>query len=167
MPQQCFAYVEAPGFGFENAQIAQGAVVVRFELECALLEGSLSVADLPAAWNAKMEEYLGIVPADDAQGVLQDVHWSCGLIGYFPTYSIGNLLSAQLWASIETAMPDINEKMRAGEVKPLLDWLHENLHCYGSKYYPKELVPMVTGEPLTSSHYMDYLTAKYSDIYGL
>ena len=142
-------------------------VLLRFELECALLEGKLDVGDVPDAWDAKMHEYLGITPPTDASGCLQDVHWSAGLIGYFPTYSIGNLLSAQLWNAIGKALPDLNAQIQAGQFAPLLDWLRENIHAYGGKYLPKELVIKATGEPLDARYYADYLHAKYSDIYGL
>lgn len=141
--------------------------LLRFELECALLEGTLDVGDVPDAWDAKMQEYLGITPPTDAQGCLQDVHWSAGLIGYFPTYSIGNLLSAQLWHSIAQAIPDLNEQIAQGQFTPLLDWLRANVHHYGSKYLPKELVVKATGEPLTSRYYVEYLHTKYRDIYKL
>ena len=142
-------------------------ILLRFELECDLLTGQLAVADLPAAWNAKMQEYLGVTPPDFAQGVLQDIHWSIGLIGYFPTYSIGNLLSAQLWQAAHKTLPDLDAQIARGEFAPLLGWLRENVHRYGRKYLPGELAQKATGEPLTSRHYVDYLTAKYSDIYGL
>lgn len=142
-------------------------ILLRFELECALLEGSLDVGDVPDAWDAKMQEYLGIIPPTDASGCLQDVHWSAGLLGYFPTYSIGNLLSAQLWHALGQALPDRDAQMAEGQFAPILDWLRENVHHYGSKYLPKELVLKATGEPLTSRYYADYLHAKYSDIYGL
>jgi len=99
--------------------------------------------------------------------VLQDVHWSCGLIGYFPTYSIGNLLSAQLWEAAATALPSLNTQIEHGEFDPLLGWLRTNVHAYGTKYLPKELVLKATGKPLSARAYMDYLTAKYTDIYSL
>lgn len=142
-------------------------VLLRFELECALLTGELEVGDLPDAWDAKMQEYLGIIPSTDGDGCLQDVHWSCGLIGYFPTYSIGNLLSGQLWHTINSALPDLDTQIAKGEFVPLLSWLRENVHQYGSKYLPKELVVKATGEPLTSRYYVEYLNKKYSDIYAL
>ena len=141
--------------------------LLRFELECALLEGTLDVSDVPDAWDAKMHEYLGITPPSDSSGCLQDVHWSAGLIGYFPTYSIGNLLSAQLWHALGQAVPDRDEQMAEGEFGPILDWLRTNVHDYGSKYLPKELVLKATGEPLTSRYYMDYLNTKYRAIYQL
>jgi len=142
-------------------------ILLRFELECDLLTGSLAVADLPAAWNAKMQEYLGVTPPTDADGVLQDVHWSGGLIGYFPTYSIGNLLSGQLWQTIRTALPDLNAQMERGEFAPLLDWLRRNVHGYGSKYLPNELTVKATGAPLSSKPYLAYLKAKFNALYGL
>lgn len=142
-------------------------ILMRFELECDLLTGALAIADLPAAWNAKMEAYLGITPPSDADGVLQDVHWACGLIGYFPTYSIGNLLSAQLLSAARVALPDLDTQIEHGSFTALLDWLRTNVHGYGSKYLPKELVPKATGKPLSAKDYMAYLTAKYSDIYAL
>jgi carboxypeptidase Taq len=142
-------------------------VALRFELECALLTGELKVKDLPEAWNAKMTDYLGICPPDPASGVLQDVHWSAGLIGYFPTYSIGNLISAQLWSTAASALPCLEEQIEHGEFAPLLDWLHANVHAYGCKYLPHELVEKTTGAPLSASHYVDYLTLKYNGIYGL
>jgi len=142
-------------------------VLLRFELECALLEGSLSFDDLPETWNAKMQEYLGITPATDAEGCLQDVHWSFGLIGYFPTYSLGNLISTQLFASVRRALPDLDEQFRRGEFAPLLNWLRENVHGYGSKYLPEEVILKATGEKLTSRYYVDYMTQKYGDIYGV
>ena len=141
--------------------------LLRFELECALLEGALDVGDVPDAWDAKMEEYLGITPPSDADGCLQDVHWSAGLIGYFPTYSIGNLLSAQLWHTIGQAIPDRDAQMAEGEFEPILDWLRTNVHDHGSKYLPRELVVKATGEPLTSRYYVDYLNTKYRAIYQL
>ena len=142
-------------------------ILLRFEIESDLMTGVLSVADLPDAWNAKMREYLGITPPDNARGVLQDIHWSIGLIGYFPTYSIGNLLSAQLWHAVKKSLPDLDAQVGRGEFAPLLDWMRQNVHRHGHKYPPGELVPKATGEPLTSRYYVDYLTAKYRDIYRL
>ena len=142
-------------------------VALRFELECALLTGDLSIADLPEAWNARMKEYLGIEPPTNSVGVLQDVHWSIGLIGYFPTYTVGNLVSAQLWKTIREAIPDIDSNVESGNFAPLLGWLNKNVHSYGSKYLPGELVVKATGEPLKPAYYVEYLNAKYGEIYGL
>lgn len=142
-------------------------ILLRFELECDLLTGSLAIKDLPDAWNSRMKEYLGVTPDSDANGVLQDVHWSCGLIGYFPTYSIGNLVSGQLWNSIKKAQPDVDAQIAKGEFSNLLTWLRKNVHVHGSKYLPEELVEIATGEKLSSTYYMSYLQEKYADIYGL
>lgn len=141
--------------------------LLRFELECALLDQRLAVEDLPDAWDALMEQYLGVMPPTDAEGCLQDVHWSAGLIGYFPTYSIGNLLSGQLWHYVRLALPELDEQISHGEFAPLLDWLRENVHRYGSKYLPRELVIKATGEPLQAKYYIEYLQTKYRHIYGL
>src|SRR6202035_4761610 len=103
-------------------------VLLRFELENDLLEGRLSVADAPAAWNAKIEEYLGVTPPDDAHGVLQDIHWAMGIMGYFPTYSLGNLLAAQLWEKAVAEVPAIPDQIARGDFAPLLDWLREKIH---------------------------------------
>jgi carboxypeptidase Taq len=142
-------------------------IMLRFELECELLTGALAVRDLPETWNARMQAYFGIAPASDTEGVLQDVHWAEGLIGYFPTYALGNLISGQLWHAIRAQMPDIEASVRAGEFAALLEWLRANVHRYGRKYPPAELIYKATGEPLTSRYYLEYLTTKYADIYGL
>jgi carboxypeptidase Taq len=142
-------------------------ILLRFELESDLLTGRLAVRDLPAAWNAKMEAYLGLTPPSNANGCLQDVHWAEGLIGYFPTYSLGNLISGQLWHAARKALPDLDAQMERGEFAPLLGWLRENVHGYGSKFKPAEVIERATGEPLTSLYYADYLTAKYREIYAL
>ena len=142
-------------------------ILLRFELECDLLTGALTVSDLPDAWNAKMQTYLGITPKNYAEGCLQDVHWSAGLIGYFPTYSMGNLLSSQLWQAAKKSLPELDAQIGSGEFGPLLGWLRENVHGYGHKYLPGELILKATGEPLTSRYYVDYLKTKYGDIYGL
>ncbi|MCZ7547124.1 MAG: carboxypeptidase M32 [Anaerolineae bacterium] len=141
-------------------------IMLRFELENALLEGDLDVEDAPAAWNDKMEELLGIQPIDDAQGILQDTHWSSGGFGYFPAYSLGNLLSAQLYAKAVADAPDIPDQIARGEFSALLGWMREHVHRHGRKYMPAELVQRATGEPMQARAYMDYLRAKYGAIYG-
>ncbi len=142
-------------------------IMLRLELEIALMEGSLSVADLPDAWNAKMQEYLGITPPNNADGVLQDVHWSGGMIGYFPTYALGNLVSVQLWEKMQSDIPDLEDQIRRGEFGELLAWLVENVHQYGRKYEPQELVQRVTGSKIDPAPYLRYLERKYGEIYGL
>ncbi len=141
-------------------------VLLRFEMENDLLEGKLSVADAPAAWNAKMQSYLGITPKTDTLGILQDVHWSGGSFGYFPTYTIGSMLAAQLYQAALAAEPSIPADMEQGKFDKLLGWLREHVHKHGRKYLPQELVKRATGEPLTSKPYIAYLKAKYGEIYG-
>jgi carboxypeptidase Taq len=142
-------------------------VLLRFELEIELLEGRLSVADAPEAWNAKMQEYLGLTPPDDAHGILQDIHWAIGIMGYFPTYSIGNLLAAQLWETATSENPEIPEQISRGEFAPLLGWLRENIHRHGRKYLPNDLIERAAGEPLQSAPFLRYLTQKYTEVYRL
>jgi carboxypeptidase Taq len=142
-------------------------ILLRFELEVALIEGTLSVADLPAAWNAKMEEYLGLVPKNDSAGVLQDIHWADGLFGYFPTYTIGNVLSVQFFDAAVEARPEIPEEIKSGSFSTLLGWLRENVHRHGSRYYPHELVERATGRPLDTAPYLRYLEDKFGELYSL
>ena len=142
-------------------------VLLRFELEVALLEGELPVSELPAAWNAKMEEYLGVTPENDAAGALQDVHWSAGLFGYFPTYTIGNVLSAQLFDGAKRANPNIPEEMAHGEFGTLLGWLRQNIHRHGSRYDPDELIERAVGRPLETVPYVRYLKDKFGGLYSL
>lgn len=142
-------------------------IMLRFELENDMLEGKVKIADLPEAWNAKMETYLGIVPPDDAQGVLQDIHWSGGMLGYFPTYSLGNLVSVQFFDKVKADTPSLADQIAAGKFDELRNWLGENVHQHGRKYTPTELVKRVTGSGLTAANYMAYIKAKFSDIYGL
>ncbi|HEY6752786.1 MAG TPA: carboxypeptidase M32 [Rubrobacteraceae bacterium] len=142
-------------------------ILLRFELEVALIEGSLSVADLPAAWNSKMEEYLRVIPKDDSAGVLQDIHWADGLFGYFPTYVIGSVLSVQFFGAALKAHPEIPEETRSGRFSTLLGWLRENVHRHGSRYYPDELVERSTGRPLDTAPYLRYLEDKFGELYDL
>jgi carboxypeptidase Taq len=142
-------------------------IMLRLELEIALMEGSLEVADLPEAWNERMQEYLGITPPNDADGVLQDVHWSSGLIGYFSTYALGNLISLQLWEVINKDIPDLPDQIRRGELYPLLEWLHENIHRHGAKFEPQELVKRATGSGIDPTPYMRYLQTKFGEVYNL
>ncbi|MDP3177304.1 MAG: carboxypeptidase M32, partial [Spirochaetaceae bacterium] len=141
-------------------------VILRFELESELLAGRLSVADLPGAWKEKMRELLGVVPPSDAKGCLQDVHWSAGLFGYFPSYSLGNLYAAQFWASMRVDMPDLDARIERGDLASVLLWLRSRIHESGSTYTPSELVLRVTGSALDARHFVAYLNEKYSRIYG-
>lgn len=142
-------------------------IMVRFELECALLEGTLAVKDLPEAWNEKYREYLGIVPPSDSDGCLQDVHWSAGLIGYFPTYSMGNLLSYQIWNVLKSEVGDVDALMSRGDFKPILQWLQQKVYSQGKRYAPKELIQRVTGKPMQAGDYLAGLGEKYRGVYGL
>ncbi|HSO26700.1 MAG TPA: carboxypeptidase M32 [Anaerolineales bacterium] len=142
-------------------------IMLRLELEIALMEGRLAVADLPEAWNDRMENYLGIRPPNDSVGVLQDVHWSGGGFGYFPTYALGNLVSVQLWECINRDIPDLEDKIRKGEFGDLLAWLRRNIHQHGAKFKPQELVKKVTGSKIDPAPYMNYLQDKFGAIYDL
>jgi carboxypeptidase Taq len=142
-------------------------IMLRFELEQEVLEGKVRVADLPAAWNARMEDYLGISPPNDRLGVLQDTHWSAGLIGYFPTYALGTIVSVQLFNKAVADAPDVPAQMERGEFSSLLGWLRENVYRHGKKFAPAELVKRITGGPLDSRPYVNYLKTKFGEIYGL
>lgn len=142
-------------------------IMLRFELEKALIDSTIDFKDLPDAWNSKMEEYIGIVPPNDAQGVLQDVHWSAGIIGYFPTYALGNLISAQLWNKMQQDIPDLKEKIRKGEFALLLNWLRHHVHAHGAKFLPAELIQKITGESIHPEPLLRYLREKEGAIYGI
>jgi carboxypeptidase Taq len=142
-------------------------IMLRLELEIGMVEGTIAVKDLPEVWNTKMQEYLGITPPDDARGVLQDIHWSGGMIGYFSTYALGNLVSVQLWDKINKDIRNLDDQIRKGDFRELLAWLHKNIHQYGQKYQPQTLVERVTGSKISPEPYVRYLTKKYSEIYGL
>jgi carboxypeptidase Taq len=142
-------------------------IMLRFEIEAGLVEGSIAVPDLPKRWNQAMKDYLGIVPPTDTEGVLQDVHWSFGYIGYFPSYMLGNLYAAQMLPTIRSALPKLDNDLRKGDLKTLLGWLRKNVHQYGAAYEPDELMRRITGEPLNSEHFVRYIKEKYGDIYEL
>jgi carboxypeptidase Taq len=142
-------------------------IMLRFELENDILEGRVKIAEVPAAWSAKMETYLGLMPPDDAQGALQDIHWAWGLMGYFPTYSLGNLISAQLFDQARADLPDLEAQIEAGEFAPLLNWLREHVHSHGRKFTPPELVERGTGRPLEAAPFVRYIKDKYKELYGL
>jgi len=142
-------------------------VMLRFEIENALVERKLKVADVPEMWNVKMKEYLGIVPPNDAQGCLQDVHWSYGDLGYFATYSLGSMFAVQLYEKAVRDLPAIPEQIARGEFAELLVWLRKNVHTHGRKFTLDELARRVTGEPLQSRSYVAYLRKKCGEIYGV
>jgi carboxypeptidase Taq len=142
-------------------------IILRFEIERDLLEGRVRVDDLPALWREKMQAYLGIVPPTDREGVLQDVHWSMGAIGYFPTYALGNFYAAQFFAQAKREMPDLPALLSGGDLLSLKQWLNDKIHHWGRRYTANELVRRVTGEQLTLSHFTSYIEEKYSEIYQL
>lgn len=141
-------------------------VMVRYEIEKGLFTGEFEVEKLPEIWNRKMEEYLGTVPVDDRVGVLQDVHWSCGLIGYFPSYALGNAYAAQLYHTMKKEL-DVEKILELGEMEKIKNWLHEKIHRYGKMKTPRELIKDITGEDLNPRYYIDYLKDKYSKVYGI
>jgi len=138
-------------------------IILRFELELALIEGTLEIDDVPDAWNDAVARLFGLEVPSDAEGVLQDTHWGGGLIGYFPTYTIGNLMAAQLWERIEADVPDVWERIEAGDFAALREWLRVNIHRHGRKLYPRELLGRVTGEELRVEPFVTYLRAKLED----
>lgn len=142
-------------------------VMIRFEIELALLEGKLKINDLPEAWNAKYQEYLGITPKTDTEGCLQDVHWSFGLVGYFPTYTLGNIMSVQLFEAAKKANPSIEKDMTKGNFDKLFTWLRTNVHEHGSRYLPQDLLKRATGSTLDSRSYVAYLNKKFGSLYQL
>jgi carboxypeptidase Taq len=143
-------------------------VIIRFELECELLEGSLSIDELPDAWRARYQEYLGISSANDTDGVLQDVHWYAGLIGgAFQGYTLGNILSGQFYTAARRAIPNLHQQWEEANFGPLHTWLSDNIYRHGRKYSTQELVQRITGDPIELAPYKEYLTTKYSAIYGL
>ena len=142
-------------------------IILRFELEQEIMGGKIKLAEVPAAWNARMKEYLGVDVPNDAQGVLQDIHWSGGMLGYFPTYSLGNIISCQIWEKAQAALPGLDEQFARGEFMPLREWLRTTLHQYGRKFTPTETLQRVVGGPIDVGPYVRYLRTKLSDIYGL
>jgi len=142
-------------------------IILRFEIEKELIEGSIEVEDLPKIWNAKIEEYLGIKVPNDASGVLQDVHWSGGGIGYFPSYTLGNLYAAQFYNTAKKDILNLEEEIAAGEFSHLREWLRQKIHIHGKMFSADSLVREVTGEPLTSQFFIDYLKEKYGEIYKI
>ncbi|MCZ2097619.1 MAG: carboxypeptidase M32, partial [Anaerolineae bacterium] len=142
-------------------------IMLRFELEMEMVAGKVKVSDLNEEWNDRFETFFGIAPPTDRVGVLQDIHWSMGLMGYFPTYAIGNLLAAQYYRKALQDHPNIPDEIAAGKFDTLLGWLRENIHRHGRKFTAEELTQRVTGESIDCTYYMQYLYSKYSEIYGL
>ncbi len=141
-------------------------IIVRYEIEKLLIEGKVEVCDLPQLWKEKMKEYLGVEPNNDAEGVLQDVHWSEGIIGYFPSYALGNAIAAQLVSEMSKTI-NVDSELKRGDFLKITNWLKEGIHKYGKLKDTEELIKDLTGEELNPRYYIEYLVDKYSDIYGL
>jgi carboxypeptidase Taq len=136
-------------------------IILRFELERELLAGTVAVGDLPEVWNARMKEYLGVDVPDDGHGVLQDMHWSSGLFGYFPTYQLGNVISLQIWQHALAELGDLEDQFARGEFGPLREWLSDRIYRHGSRYPANELLRRITGSELDAGPYLEYLHAKF------
>lgn len=142
-------------------------IIVRFEIEEALINGRMNVEDIPAAWNAKMKEYLGVEPSHDAEGCLQDIHWSFGGFGYFPSYTLGKLYAAMLRKALLRDVPGVTDTIRRGEFGTILQWLRDNIHTYGKTYTPNELIVKVSGEALSERDFLEYVKAKTQRVYDV
>jgi carboxypeptidase Taq len=141
-------------------------IFVRFDIEQALIGGDLKAADVPAAWNEAYQKVLGIMPPNDAEGCLQDGHWSAGLIGYFPTYTLGNLFAAQLFARAVAELGDLDKAFARGDFAGLLCWLRDKIYRQGSRYRAAQLIEHVTGAPPDHRPLVAYLRRKYGELYG-
>jgi carboxypeptidase Taq len=141
-------------------------IILRFEMENELINNKISVKDAPDAWRAKSKSLFGIQPSTDKEGILQDVHWTYGAIGYFPSYALGNIYGAQFFNTMKKDI-DFDETVKIGNLKPVKEWLDKNIHTYGSLYYPKDLLMKVTGEKLNHAYFINYLNTKYAKIYDL
>jgi len=142
-------------------------IIMRYEIEKKLISDEINAPDLPDVWDSKMEEYLGIRPSNAADGVLQDTHWSQGLIGYFPTYLLGNLYGAQLLNTASKEIPDLDSQTRSGNMSGLKEWLRSNVHTVGRALSASDLISKITGEDLSANYFLDYLDEKYSELYRL
>ncbi len=141
-------------------------IIIRFEIEQRMIAGEIGIDDLPTVWNQLTRDYLGLVPPDDRNGVLQDTHWAAGLIGYFPTYSLGNVYGAQLWATLRRTIPDLDDRLAAGDFGVVLNWMRERIHRWGRRKLPAELIQEATGEAPTPTYLVAYLNEKYGSLYG-
>lgn len=139
-------------------------IMIRYEIEKDLIEGNIKVKDLPEIWNAKYKEYMGIVPESNSKGVLQDVHWSGGMFGYFPSYALGNAYAAQIKHTMDKDI-NIDELCRTGNLAPIKQWLNENIHQFGKLKTPKQLIKDITGEDLNPEYLNKYLAEKFEEIY--
>ena len=142
-------------------------IIIRYEIEKSLFNDEITVDELPEVWKNKYKEYLGVEPDTDDVGVLQDMHWSDGSFGYFPSYALGNLYGAQILSTMKKHIPNVNELIAKGNILPITNWLKENVHKYGAVYSPKDLILKVTGEKLNSKYFIEYLEEKYLKLYGI
>jgi carboxypeptidase Taq len=142
-------------------------IALRFELESALISGDLSVSELPAAWSDKYQEYLGLRPTNDAEGALQDVHWSAGLFGYFPTYTLGTLYASQLFDAAERELGPLEPQFSQGEFRPLLQWLRRNVHQHGQTLTAAEIVTRASSQPISQVPLLTHLRGKLQQVYRL
>ena len=142
-------------------------IMLRVEIEQALIENRVQPDDLPELWNEKMQSYLGIVPEQDAEGVLQDVHWSMGAFGYFPTYTLGNLYAVQFFEQAKQELPQLEEHIAAGQLVPLRRWLEQKIHRWGRMFTPDHLARRVTGKGVSPEPFLHYLEGKYRELYQL
>ena len=141
-------------------------IIIRYELEKRMFSGELAVEDVPGEWNRLYKEYLGMDVPDDTRGVLQDIHWSMGYMGYFNTYALGTAYSAQILDKVKKELP-FDELVSRCETRPILDWLSDRIYRHGKMLRPGDVVPAVTGRPFSARYYTDYLTAKYGALYGI
>ncbi len=142
-------------------------IMIRFGIERALISGELACADMPGVWNQQYQELLGVQVPDDRRGCLQDVHWSFGLFGYFPTYCLGNLYASQLWETINQQIPALNDQMATGDFSSLKQWLNQNIHAHGKRYHAGELCEKLTGQSLSSAPLLRHLRSRIAPVYGL
>jgi carboxypeptidase Taq len=142
-------------------------VLIRFDVELKMMNREIPIAEIPDLWNEKYEEYLGITPPSNADGCLQDIHWSMGIQGYFPTYTLGNLVAAQMWRTIQKQLPGLEQQIEQGRFDILRGWLNENVHRPGRMYRSDDMIKRLTGEPLNSDHFIGYLKEKFGPIYGI
>ncbi len=141
-------------------------IILRFELERRLIGGELEAGEVPAAWNERFRELFGLQVPDDRSGCLQDVHWAAGLLGYFPTYGLGNLYAAQFFQAARAALPGLEDQVAGGDFHPLREWLRDKIHSQGMRFHPRALVERVTGRPPESRPFLEYLERKYGALYG-
>jgi carboxypeptidase Taq len=142
-------------------------IILRFELEREIFQDGLDVRELPEKWAQKVHSYLGLEVPDDAHGILQDVHWAEGAFGYFPTYSLGNVIRGQLWQAVNAAIPDLDEQIERGDFGPLGEWMRENVHRHGRKLTAREVIERITGGTFDVGPYVSYLKGKLRDVYAV